>query len=104
MQSLQNASPKSIFLIGFGLILFMPADIAVAFSVGGFLTAKNQSIVNATPLFITVMILISLPMDIYFILGKKGPKLMKKVNHWINNNGWVINKIVYMMFIYLIWS
>ncbi|MGB0836725.1 MAG: GAP family protein [Flavobacteriaceae bacterium] len=104
MQSLQNASLKSIFLIGFGLVLFMPADIGVALSVGGVLVAKNQGLAHALPLFITVMILISSPLDIYLILGKRGPKLMEKVNKWINNNGWVINEIVYMMFIYLIWS
>ena len=104
MQSLQHASLKSIFLMGLGLVLFMPADIGVAVSVGAILVAKSETLIQAIPLFCAVTFFISIPLGIYLLLGQRGPKLMEKVNHWINNNGWVINQIVYTMFVYLIWT
>jgi len=102
MQAIDRLNYRTTFLMGFGLIFFMPADIGAALTVGNILAASKTNFTSAIPFFSMVLLIASTPMLAYIALGNKGPKLMNKTNQWINSNGWVINQLVYLLFIYLI--
>ncbi|MDA8595519.1 GAP family protein [Flavobacteriaceae bacterium] len=102
MQALDRVNYRTTFLMGFGLILFMPADIGAALTVGNILAATHSTFTSAFPFFLAVILIAATPLFTYLALSKKGPKLMEKINQWINLNGWVINQLVYLLFIYLI--
>lgn len=103
MKTLNKSGPRILFLMGIGMVLFFPADIGAAINLAGILVNKNLNFSSAIPFFVFVFILISSPLCLYLLTGKKGPKIMSKVNHWINGNGWIINECVYLLFLALIW-
>ncbi|MDW5288918.1 GAP family protein [Formosa sp. PL04] len=102
MKSISTASLRRIFIIGFSLIAFMPADIVAAFSVGSLLNNNPKGFWAALPFFGAVTLIAATPLIFYTLLGKKGPAYLKKVNEWLNTHGYVINIIVLLFFIYLL--
>ncbi|SHH00041.1 GAP family protein [Winogradskyella jejuensis] len=102
MQGITTASLGKIFLIGLGLIAFMPTDIAIAFTVGNFLNDNSNHFLEALPFFVAVVFISFIPLLIYFLIGKKGHKYLENVNDWLNTHGYIINIIVLSFFIFLL--
>ena len=104
MENISAASPKKIFSIGVFLIALMPTDLAIAFTIGGLILTNRGILLDATPFFLAVTLIASLPLMFYLALGKKGHQYIDTANDWLNTHGWVINTVVYTFFIYLLIS
>lgn len=102
MQGITTSSLGKIYIIGLCLIAFMPTDIAIAFTVGNLLNNESSPFLDAFPFFGAVFTIALLPLCIYFLLGKAGPKYLDKVNIWLNTHGYIINVIVLTFFIFLL--
>lgn len=102
MKSIKTASLSRIFILGFSLIAFMPTDIIVSFSVGSLLTNSESPYLDFLPFFSAVLLITFSPMLLYFLLGKNRTNYLKKVNKWLNTNGYMINVIVLVYFITLL--
>ncbi|WP_188465361.1 GAP family protein [Bizionia arctica] len=104
MANINDAPLKKIALIAFLLIAIMPGDIAVIFTVAGFLNLKNSTLTEIIPFVSLVTFIASTPLLVYFSFGKKGNQLMSSLNNWLNTHGYLINVMTLMVFIYLILS
>ncbi len=104
LRDIKTIPLTKVFTTGVMLIAFMPADVATIFTVGGLIIHNNGTILSAIPFFSLVALITSLPLLIYLSMGKSGYQNMEKANKWLNSHGWVINILIYSIFIYLILS
>jgi len=102
MASLFGASPGRAFLLGCGLIFFMPTDIVVMLTVGLNLASNNLDLLSAVPFLLLTTLIAALPLISYLLFYKRAAALMPKVRDWMQRNSWLVNIFVYALFIYLI--
>ena len=102
MSNITTSSLKRIFVIGVMLIAFVPTDIAMALTVGGFIVHSNGVLSDAIPFFSLVTLIASIPLIMFLSMGKRGEQNMERINTWLNSHGWVVNMIIYPLFIYLL--
>jgi hypothetical protein len=101
---LAKATTGKIILIGFLLILIMPGDIVSTLTVAGLIKSNHASFLLALPFFGAVALIVSLPLVIYLIAGKKGQPFIDKADKWIDTHGYLLNIIVFSVFIVLLLS
>jgi len=100
--ALQNAGPRTAFTTGLLLLSVFPSDLVILMTVGVNLAQNNSSLLGALP-FITATILIAaLPVLSYLLFRRRAERVMPKVRDWMNTNSWLVNIIVYVVFILLI--
>ena len=100
--TLQTASARRAFEIGALLILLFPGDIVVMFTAGVHLVSNDHSFVDALPLIGLVCLIAASPLLFYLLFRRRAVELMPKVRDWMNGHTWVINILVYVVFIGLI--
>jgi len=100
--TLQNAKPSTAFKTGLLLLSVFPSDFVILLTVGTNLAQNNAPLLSALP-FITLTILIAaLPVLFYLLFRRRAQRAMPKVRDWMNANSWLVNIIVYVIFIVLI--
>jgi Sap-like sulfolipid-1-addressing protein len=100
--TMQNAKPRTAFLAGLLLLSVFPSDFVVLITVGVNLAQSNSSLLAALPFVATTILIAALPMLSYLLLRRRAEVLMPKVRDWMNTNSWLVNIIVYVVFILLI--
>ena len=100
--TMQNASPRTAFLAGLLLLSIFPSDFVVLMTVGINLAQSNSSLLAALPFVATTILIAALPMLSYLLFRRRAEVLMPKVRDWMNTNSWLVNIIVYIVFILLI--
>lgn len=100
--TLQTASARRAFEIGFLLILLFPGDIVVMFTAGVHLVSNDHSFVDALPLIGLTTLIAASPLLFYLLFRNRAERVMPKVRDWMNTHSWVINILVCLVFIYLI--
>jgi len=100
--AMQNAKPRTAFMAGLLLLSVFPSDFVILVTVGVNLAQNDSSLLGALP-FITATILIAaLPVLSYLLFRRRAERAMPKVRDWMNANSWLVNIIVYVIFILLI--
>jgi Sap, sulfolipid-1-addressing protein len=100
--TMQNAKPRTAFLAGLLLLSVFPSDFVVLITVGVNLAQSNSSLLAALPFVATTILIAALPMLSYLLFRRRAEVLMPKVRDWMNINSWLVNIIVYVVFILLI--
>jgi hypothetical protein len=100
--TMQNAKPRTAFLAGLLLLSVFPSDFIVLVTVGVNLAQSNSSLLAALPFVATTILIAALPMLSYLLFRRRAEVLMPKVRDWMNTNSWLVNIIVYIVFILLI--
>jgi len=100
--TMQNAKPRTAFLAGLLLLSIFPSDFVVLMTVGVNLAQSNSSLLAALPFVATTILIAALPMLSYLLFRRRAEVLMPKVRDWMNTNSWLVNIIVYIVFILLI--
>jgi len=100
--TMQNAKPGTAFLAGLLLLSIFPSDFVVLMTVGVNLAQSNSSLLAALPFVATTILIAALPMLAYLLFRRRAEVLMPKVRDWMNTNSWLVNIIVYIVFILLI--
>jgi hypothetical protein len=100
--AMQNANPRTAFLAGLLLLSIFPSDFVVLITVGVNLAQSNSSLLGALPFVAATILIAALPMLSYLLFRRRAEVLMPKVRDWMNTNSWLVNIIVYIVFILLI--
>ena len=102
--TMQNAKPRTAFTAGLLLFSIFPSDLAILFTVGTNVAQHNAGLVAALPFIGATILIGALPVLSYLLFRDRAQRVMPKVRHWMNTNSWLVNIIVYVVFILLILS
>jgi Sap, sulfolipid-1-addressing protein len=100
--ALQNAKPRTAFTTGLLLLSVFPSDLVILVTVGVNLAQNKASLVGALPFMVATILIAALPVLSYLLFRHRAKQLMPKVRDWMNTNSWLVNIIVYAVFIVLI--
>ena len=100
--TLQNAKPKTAFKTGLLLLSVFPSDFVILLTVGMNLAQNNDSLLAAVPFIAATVFIAALPLLSYLLFRRRAQQVMPKVRDWMNANSWLVNIIVYVIFIVLI--
>jgi len=100
--ALMEADEKKAFTLGFLLLTIFPSDAIVLLTVGANLEQNGNSVIDALPFIGLTVLIATLPLLGYLLFRRRAVQAMPKVRDWMNSNSWLINIIVYGIFILLI--
>jgi Sap, sulfolipid-1-addressing protein len=100
--AMQNANPKTAFMAGLLLLSVFPSDFVILVTVGVNLAQHNASLLAAVPFMAATVFIAALPALSYLLFRHRAKQAMPKVRDWMNKNSWLVNIIVYVIFIVLI--
>jgi hypothetical protein len=100
--AMQNAKPRTAFLAGLLLLSIFPSDFVVLMTVGVNLAQHNAPLLAAVPFIAATIFLAALPALAYLLFRRRAEVAMPKVRDWMNSHSWLVNIIVYFVFIVLI--
>ena len=101
---MQNAEPRSAFTTGLLLLSVFPSDLVILVTVGVNLAQHDASLLAALPFIAATILIAALPALSYLLFRRRAKEAMPKVRDWMNTNSWLVNIIVYVIFILLILS
>lgn len=104
MGKLQNATPKTTFVLGFLLLGFFPSDLVTSFSVGGFLAHNGDTYLQALPFIGLTLLLLASPALGVVMMGSRAKTTLPKIRDWMNDNSWIVSEVVLVFFIVIILS
>src|SRR5215204_6567507 len=102
--ALQNAKPTTAFTAGLLLLSVFPSDFVILVTVGINLAQNDASLLGAVPFVAATILIAALPVLSYLLFRRRAVRAMPKVRDWMNTNSWLVNIIVYVIFIVLILS
>jgi Sap, sulfolipid-1-addressing protein len=100
--ALQHAKPRTAFTTGLLLLSVFPSDLVILVTVGVNLAQQNASLVGALPFMVATILIAALPVLSYLLFRRRAQRVMPKVRDWMNTHSWLVNIIVYAVFIVLI--
>lgn len=100
--ALQNAKPTTAFTTGLLLLSVFPSDFVILVTVGVNLVQNNAGLVAALPFIAATVFIAALPLLFYLLFRRHAQRVMPKVREWMNTRSWLVNIIVYVIFIALI--
>jgi hypothetical protein len=98
MGKLETASPGFALKLGLLLFIAMPTNVLTMLTVGGYLSAHDESLVSAIPFILLTAFFIGLPLLILLALGQRAQTLLPKARDWMSANSWVVSEIVVLFF------
>jgi Sap, sulfolipid-1-addressing protein len=102
--ALQHAEPTTAFTTGLLLLSVFPSDLMILITVGVNLVQNDASLLGAVPFVAATIFIAALPVLSYLLFRRRAERAMPKVRDWMNTNSWLVNIIVYVIFILLILS
>jgi cytochrome c biogenesis protein CcdA len=100
--ALMEATPRKAFMLGLLLLTIFPSDALILLTVGTNLEQSNASFVDALPFIGLTILIAATPFLFYVLFHRRAVRAMPKVRDWMNSNSWLVNIIVYAIFIALI--
>ena len=100
--ALQNAGPRTAYTTGLLLLSVFPSDFVILVTVGVNLAQNNASLLGAVPFVVATILIAALPVLSYLLFHRRAEQAMPKVRDWMNTHSWLVNIIVYVVFILLI--
>jgi hypothetical protein len=100
--AMQNANPRTAFTTGLLLLSVFPSDLVILVTVGVNLVQNDASLLAAVPFMAATVFIAALPALSYLLFRHRAKRAMPKVRDWMNANSWLVNIIVYVIFIVLI--
>jgi hypothetical protein len=100
--AMQNATPRTAFLAGLLLLSIFPSDFVILITVGVNLAQSGSNLLAAVPFVAATILIAALPVLSYLLFHHRAQRAMPKVRDWMNTNSWLVNIIVYVIFILLI--
>jgi hypothetical protein len=100
--ALQNANPRTAFTTGLLLLSVFPSDFVILVTVGVNLAQSGSNLLAAVPFVAATIFIAALPVLSYLLFHRRAQRVMPKVRDWMNTNSWLVNIIVYAIFIVLI--
>ena len=102
MGKLTEASPRFSFRLGFLLLGFFPSDLITSIAVGSYLTANKEPLTDSIGFILLVMLFLALPSLVLLAFGERAQSFLPKARDWMNDNSWIVNEAVLVLFILLV--
>jgi hypothetical protein len=99
MGKLATAGPRFSFSLGFLLFLLMPTDVITMITVGTSLARHDSSLLKGLPFLFLTVLLISIPLLVLLILGKRADAILASAREWMNANSWIVSETVIVFFL-----
>ena len=99
---LQQAGPQQALKTGLLVILVMPSDLIVMFTVATNLTHNGHGFADAVPFILLTTLIAALPLLGFLLFHRRAVTAMPKLRDWMNTSSWLVNIIVCAIFIVLI--
>ena len=99
---LQEVGPGGAFGIGLLLIFAFPSDFVVTMTTGIHLESEDQSFAAALPFVGATAAIAALPLAFYVLFRRRAETAMPKTRDWMNAYSWLVNIMVYALFIVLV--
>jgi Sap, sulfolipid-1-addressing protein len=100
--ALQNAKPTTAFKTGLLLLSVFPSDFIILVTIGVNLAQNNAPLLSTLPFIALTILIAALPVLSYLLFHRRAQRAMPKVREWMNANSWLVNIVVYVIFIVLI--
>ena len=100
--AMQNAKPRTAFMAGLLLLSVFPSDLVILITVGVNLAQSGSNLLAAVPFVAATIVIAALPVLSYLLFRHRAERAMPKVRDWMNTHSWLVNIIVYIIFILLI--
>ena len=100
--TLLEADRRRAFKMGLLLIFVMPSDVLIMLTVGVNLAQNDSPLAVAIPFIALTVFIAALPLLGYLLFRQRAEAAMPKVRDWMNVNSWLVNIIVYCIFLLLI--
>jgi hypothetical protein len=104
MGRLQAATPRFAFELGFLLLGVFPSDLIISISVGSFLSAHGDPLWHYLGFLGLTLLFLALPGLLILILGRRAEAFLPKVRDWMNENSWIVNELVLLLFVAIVIS
>jgi hypothetical protein len=98
----RETSEPPRFTTGLLLLSVFPSDLVILVTVGVNLAQHDSSLLGAVPFVAATILIAALPALFYLLFRRRAQRTMPKVREWMNTNSWLVNIIVYVVFILLI--
>jgi hypothetical protein len=102
--ALMEADEKKAFTLGLLLLTIFPSDAMVLLTVGANLEQNGNTVFDALPFIGLTILIAAAPFLAYLMFRERALVAMPKVRDWMNSNSWLVNILVYGIFILLIVS
>jgi hypothetical protein len=102
--ALQAATPRKALRMGLIVVAIMPSDLLIMFTVGVNLEQSGNSVLAALPFVALTTLVAAAPLLAYVLFHRRAARVMPQVRDWMNANSWLVNIIVFVIFILLILS
>lgn len=105
LAKLQETTPRGAFELAIPLVCLMPGDFIVMVTVGLHLAGHGSDptdLLSIIPFLGLVMLLAGAPLLGLLIFRHRAKRAMPRARDWIQDNSWLVNIAVYLVFIYLI--
>ncbi|WP_432108603.1 GAP family protein [Streptomyces sp. AA1529] len=102
LHALMSADTRKAFETGLLVVLLMPSDLMVMLTVGVHLDQGHSSFVDALPFIALTTLVAATPLLLRVLLGRRAASAMPGLRDWMNNNSWLVNIIVCLLFVVLI--
>ena len=89
-------------MTGLLLLSVFPSDFVILVMIGVNLAQNNASLLDAVPFIVATVFIAALPVLLYLLFKRRAQRAMPKLRDWMNANSWLVNIIVYVIFIVLI--
>jgi hypothetical protein len=99
---LQRADERKAFTVGFLLLSIFPSDFMVLLTTAINLVSNGHSFWDALAFIGLTTLIAALPLLSYVLFRRRAAVVMPKVRDWMNTNSWLVNILVYALFIVLI--
>lgn len=99
---LLRATPAMALRTGVLLVLVMPSDLAIMLTVGLNLHQHDLGLAAAAPFVAATLLVAALPLLAYLLCRQRAASTMPAVRDWMSSHSWLVNIVVYLVFIALI--
>jgi hypothetical protein len=102
MSRLQTATPRFAFGLGFALLGVFPSDFVTSISVGAYLAAQGDPWWYYLVFLAVTLLFLALPALLVVVMGARAEAFLPKARDWMNENSWIVNELVLLLFVGLV--
>jgi hypothetical protein len=100
--TLMSADSKKAFRVGLLVILLMPSDILIMLTVGVHQEQSGAPYAKVLPFIALTVLLAAVPLLARLLFHRRAEVAIPRFRDWTNSHSWLVNIIVYVIFIVLI--
>jgi hypothetical protein len=104
MGKLQTATPRFAFRLGIALLGVFPSDLLTSISVGAYLAAHGDPWWYYLAFLALTLLFLALPALLVLTMRRRAEVFLPKARDWMNDNSWIVNELVLLLFIGIVIS